>query len=100
MSPTRIPTTHAEPVAKEPPCPIWWFLAICGMILIGWLSFLTLRATAADEATAKASAAAEAAVETAKTAATVLQARADAQYSHIVYRLDQLDKKLDRKDAP
>ena len=77
MTPTRIPTSHEEAVSDSPRCNIWWFLLISGAILVGWLGYTTLKASSAERL------------------ASDMQTKADVQYLHIIYRLDQLDKKLD-----
>lgn len=82
----EVETSVHEAVAESPRCNIWWFLMIAGGIISVWLGTLSmkhmdLRDQASD----------------AKAAATATQAIQNEQFKHILYRLDEIDKKLDKR---
>ena len=82
----EVTTGEQEAVTGGPKCNIWWFLIIAGTVLVGWMGGLTYKhLELRDEAVntwSKSSAEDATQVE---------------QFKHILYRLDEIDKKLDKR---
>lgn len=70
-------TRVQEAVTDSPRCNIWWFLLIAGGIVGVWLTGLTSRYLDMCSQRDRA------------------ETRAEEQFKHILYRLDQIDKKLE-----
>lgn len=82
----EVTTAEQEAVTSGPKCNIWWFLIIAGTILVGWLGGLTYKhLDLRDEAVGVWS-------KSAAEDATQVE-----QFKHILYRLDEIDKKLDKR---
>jgi|GEM_PF-4620204 len=72
-------TAEREAVADYPRCNIWWFLVIAGSCIGIWLGALSLRHIDVQSQVDKS------------------EATQAEQYKHILYRLDEIDKKLDKR---
>jgi hypothetical protein len=74
-------TAAREAVVEAPRCNIWWFLLIAGGIIGIWLCALTARHLDMQN-------------QVGESRATQAE-----QYKHILYRLDEIDKKLDKRGS-
>jgi hypothetical protein len=75
----EVETSVQEAVADSPKCNIWWFLVIAGGVFAVWLGTVTMKHLDLREETGKS------------------QAVQQEQFKHILYRLDEIDKKLDKR---
>lgn len=81
----EVETGPAESVQTSPRCTIWWFLLIVGGVGVSWLGFLSLQAIDAKTQAGDA-----------KTLAAENKAVQSEQYKNILWRLDAIDKKMDK----
>ena len=71
----NVDTAAREAVSESPRCNIWWFLLIAGSVIGLWLGALSVGYQALDKNGAKQ----------------------EEQFNNILYRLDEMNKKLDKR---
>jgi len=75
----EVDTSAQEAVTGTPRCNIWWFLLLVGGAIFCWLLGLSVKYLDISSQRDK------------------IEGRSEEQFKHILYRLDELDKKLDKR---
>ena len=82
----EVSTAEQEAVSGGARCNIWWFLTIAGAVIFGWLGALTYKHLDLQDVTSDT-----------KSRGEAYNATQTEQFKHILYRLDEIDKKLDKR---